>query len=127
MTSLSVPRWKPWLIAGVALLVGALVVAAAGFAAGAMIPGLGGGAALLALGGGSLFMASRQRRRLADIELQNELRELEIARRLAGRTQLAEQVRQAEQERAEALAVARSARIWPGPRSCSRLRPSTPR
>ena len=38
-----------------------------------------------------------------DIRLQNELREAEIARRLAGRTDLAERVHEAEQERVEAL------------------------
>ena len=36
--------------------------------------------------------------------MQNELRESEIARRLSGRTDLAERVRQAEQERSQALA-----------------------
>jgi DNA repair exonuclease SbcCD ATPase subunit len=50
-------------------------------------------------------MARRARRRLGDIRMQNELRESEIARRLTGRTQLAEKVRQAEQERVEALAA----------------------
>ena len=99
----SVPRIRPWRVIGVALIIAALVAAAAGFAVGATLPGVGGGALLLILGGLSLFMAYRQRHRLADIRLQNELRESEIARRLTGRTQLSEQVRQAEQQREEAL------------------------
>jgi DNA repair exonuclease SbcCD ATPase subunit len=98
------PRWQPWLIVGLALLVGGL-----GAVAFALINDLGlivlavGGA--LAVGGGlALFETARQRRRLTDIRMQNELRESEIARRLAGRTDLAERVRAGEQERAEALA-----------------------
>src|SRR5918995_574151 len=59
--------------------------------------------ALLVLGGIALYVASRRRAQLADIELQNELRESEIARRLTGRAQLAEKVRQAEQDRETAL------------------------
>ena len=101
--ALSVPRWKPWLAAGVVMIVAALVAAGAGIAVGAAVPGLGGGAALLVLGGIALYVASRRRAQLADIELQNELRESEIARRLTGRAQLAEKVRQAEQDRETAL------------------------
>jgi DNA repair exonuclease SbcCD ATPase subunit len=50
-------------------------------------------------------LAARKRMRLTDIRLQNELREAEIARRLAGRTDIAERVRLADQERVQTLSA----------------------
>jgi DNA repair exonuclease SbcCD ATPase subunit len=47
----------------------------------------------------------RRRSRQATVRLQNELREVEIARRLAGRTDLAERVREAELQRVEGLST----------------------
>ncbi len=98
------PHWQPWLVLGVVLLIGGLGVAAVGMIGGLGLIGIVLGAAMAIGGGLALFEMARQRRRLSDIKLQNELRESEIARRLAGRTDLAERVRQGEQERAEALA-----------------------
>jgi DNA repair exonuclease SbcCD ATPase subunit len=102
--ALATPRWGPWGFIGGALLAAALVVAGAGFAMRAVIPGLVAAAVFAAMGGVALWRALAMRRRLGDIRVQNELRESEIARRLSGRTDLAERVRQTEQERAEALA-----------------------
>lgn len=102
--AVATPRWRPWLFLGAALVVAALVAVAIGVAGGAAFVGVVIGAALLAAAGVSLFLALRHRRRLEDIVLQNELRESEIARRLAGRTDMAERIRQTEQDRAQALA-----------------------
>lgn len=101
------PRWRPWLWLAGLLVVGAAAAAVAGLAAGAGIVGLAAGAILLVVALVAFMVSRRQRRRLNDILVQNELRESEIARRLAGRTQLAERVRQAEQDRADALAAIR--------------------
>jgi DNA repair exonuclease SbcCD ATPase subunit len=98
------PRWRPWMAGGGALLVGSLAVALIGIVAGATVPGMVLGVLIAALGAVCLLVAYQRRRRISDIRLQNELRESEIARRLAGRTELAEKVRQVEQERSEALA-----------------------
>ncbi len=99
------PRSRLWLGVGVASLVGALLAVGAGFALSLVTVGLVIGVALALIGGAALFTASRHQRRMNDIRMQNELRESEIARRLAGRTDLAERVRQIEQQRAEALAT----------------------
>jgi hypothetical protein len=102
--AVTVPRWRPLAIAGVLLLVAALVVLAIGLALGQTALGLVAGAVVGVVGLIALWRSTMQRRRTFDIRLQNELRETEIARRLTGRTQLAERVRQAEQERANMLA-----------------------
>ncbi len=97
------PRWGLWLVLGGLLLAGGAAVAVVGLVAQAALVGFAAAAVLVVSGVLALFGATRQRRRLNDIQMQNELRESEIARRLAGRTDLAERVRQTEQERAEAL------------------------
>lgn len=101
--SITVPRWRPWAIGGGALLLAAVVAAVAGVAAGAIVPGVAVAAVLGGAGAFAFWRSVGFRRRLGDIRMQNEMRESEIARRLAGRTDLAERVRQSEQERAEAL------------------------
>ena len=102
--SIPTPRWQPWLVLGVVLLLGGLAVAGVGTVGGLGVIGIVIGVGMALGGGFALFETSRQRRRLSDIKLQNELRESEIARRLSGRTDLSERVRQGEQERADALA-----------------------
>ncbi len=105
--SIAVPIWRPWAILAGVLLVSAVIAAGVGAATGSIVVAL---AVAAALGGAGAFAAWRSiglRRRINDIRMQNELRESEIARRLAGRTDLAERVRQTEQERAETLASLR--------------------
>ncbi len=103
--SIPSPRWRPWMIAGAALLGGAALMVVLAVVGGLGLIGFAVAAALGAGGAFGLYQGTNQRRRLSDIRMQNELRESEIARRLSGRTDLAERVRQIEQERAEALAV----------------------
>lgn len=96
-------RWRPWAIGGAIMLVIGLI----GLLGGVVMDSLAvGGVAALAfalLGVAGLLFGARERRRIHDVRLQNELRESEIARRLQGRTELSEQVRQTEQERADKL------------------------
>jgi DNA repair exonuclease SbcCD ATPase subunit len=87
----------------VALFVG-LVAGGVGVLGGMSVVPLAVGVILLVVGVVLFFVARRERNKLNDVRMQNELREAEIARRLSGRTQLAEKVRQTDQERSEALA-----------------------
>lgn len=102
--SISAPRWRPWVIIGVVCLLGAAGAAVAGATMAMASTGLAIGAALGAFALIAFLFAFRRRSRQTNVRLQNELREAEIARRLAGRTDLAERVRQAEQERVQGLA-----------------------
>lgn len=102
--ALPVPIWRPWATLAVVLLVATLAIVGLGVVLD--FP------ALMVLGGifgigfiAALLMTIIRRRRLRAVRLQNELRDAEIARRLSGRNQLAEQMRGAEAERVEALAV----------------------
>ena len=97
------PRWQPWAAGAAVLAVVAVAGLLGGLSAGALIVGLVVAVAAGAAAGAAFFRAQQERRRLNDVRMQNELRESEIARRLSGRTQLSERVRQAEQERVEAL------------------------
>jgi len=102
--AIATPRWRPWAAVAAVLLVGAVAALLFGVVGNALIVGLGAAVAMGAVGGFALYRALQLRRQVSDVRLQNELRESEIARRLAGRTDLAERVRQAEQERGETLA-----------------------
>ena len=97
------PTWRPWMLASGVLLVVAAIALVGGIVGGAAIVGIVVAVAAAAAAAGAFMGAQRGRRRLNDVRMQNELRESEIARRLTGRTQIAEKVRQAEQERIEAL------------------------
>jgi DNA repair exonuclease SbcCD ATPase subunit len=101
--AISAPPWRPWVMLGVAALLGATGAAVAGVALAMAATGLAIGAALLILSVLAFFVALRRRSRQANVRLQNELREAEIARRLAGRTDLAERVQHAEEERVQGL------------------------
>jgi DNA repair exonuclease SbcCD ATPase subunit len=97
------PRWRPWALIGAVALLAAAGAAIGGLALDMAAAGLGAGGALLVVGLLCFVIGARQRMRQNDIRLQNELREAEIARRLAGRTDIGERVRQADQERVQAL------------------------
>ena len=101
--AIAVPRWQPWAVIGAVLVIAALGALAFGAISGSLVVGLVGAVVLGAIGAFALWRGYRMRRRVGDIRMQNELRETEIARRLTGRTQLGERVRQAEQDRAETL------------------------
>jgi DNA repair exonuclease SbcCD ATPase subunit len=97
------PRWQPWAVIGTLLFIVAAITGAAGTVVVGPTIALPVAGVLLLPAMLALLIAARQRLRLSDIRMQNELREAEIARRLAGRTDLSERVRQSEQERVEAL------------------------
>jgi len=103
--AIATPKWRPWALAAAALLVGAVAALAFGVVGNSLIVGLGAAVLLGAVGGFALWRTMQLRRQVNDVRMQNELRESEIARRLAGRTDLAERVRQAEQERNQTLAA----------------------
>jgi DNA repair exonuclease SbcCD ATPase subunit len=98
------PTWRPWIAIGVLALIGAAGVALIGVQMGMATSALGVAGAMVLVALVAFFIGARRRMRQTNIRLQNELREAEIARRLAGRTDLAERVRQAEQDRVQALA-----------------------
>ncbi|CAN5735508.1 hypothetical protein BH24CHL5_BH24CHL5_03210 [soil metagenome] len=98
------PNWRPWLRLGPVLMIGGLGLGALGMMVNLQVVGLVLGGLLVALGVWSIVLGQRQRRRMSDFRLQNELRESEIARRLAGRTDLADRVRGLEGERTVILA-----------------------
>ncbi|HUR16101.1 MAG TPA: AAA family ATPase [Candidatus Limnocylindrales bacterium] len=98
------PRWRPLLTAAAVLFVMAALAAIAGVVLVQPVIGLITAVAVGVLAAIAAFAGVGRRRRVEDVRMQNELRESEIARRLAGRTDLAERVGQAEQQRAEALA-----------------------
>jgi len=97
------PRWQPWMAISIVLLFVGLVAVGVGVIGGMSVVPIAVGVVLLVVGVAVFFVARGQRNRLNDVRMQNELREAEIARRLSGRTQLAEKVRQTDQERMEAL------------------------
>ena len=97
------PSWQPWMIATGVLAVVAAAALFGGLAAGLGIVGIFAAVIAGAAAVGAFVVGQRERSRFNDIRVQNELRESEIARRLSGRTQIAEKVRQAEQERVEGL------------------------
>ncbi|MGI8928056.1 MAG: AAA family ATPase, partial [Candidatus Limnocylindrales bacterium] len=105
--SVVVPRWRPWAAVGAGLLVAAVVAAVVGVVAGSTVLGAALAVVLGVVGVFAIWRSLGLRRRVNDVRMQNEMRESEIARRLAGRTDLAERVRQSEQECAEALASLR--------------------
>ncbi len=96
-------RWRPWAFAGGAALLLAVVALAGGALAGSLPIGIVAAIVLGVLGAAALVISMRERTRVGDVRLQNELRESEIARRLHGRTELAEKVRTMEHERATQL------------------------
>jgi DNA repair exonuclease SbcCD ATPase subunit len=103
---LTLPNVNPrrWNLVGIALLLAALLIGAAGFVAGQTLIAL----VLAVLLGGSAVVAfvaaarsrSAQTRRAAAYQL----REAEIARRLRGRSERADELREAEREREAVLA-----------------------
>ncbi|HEX5465987.1 MAG TPA: AAA family ATPase [Candidatus Limnocylindrales bacterium] len=95
--ALPTPRWRRWATVGIVLALVGVLVALGGTVAKL---GLGAGAVGLIAAAVGLVLAAvadRQRRRSQDLHRQNELRESEIARRLAGRSQLEQQLKDTEQ------------------------------
>ena len=101
--AVSKPRWKPWAALALLLVVAGAAAVVGGVLAGVAIIGVIAGVVLVGFAAGAVTVARRERRRLKDVMVQIELREAEIARHLAGRNQLNDKVRQAEQERSESL------------------------
>jgi DNA repair exonuclease SbcCD ATPase subunit len=97
-------RWRPWALIGVLALLAAAGAAIGGLKLNIAAAGLAVGGALLVVGLLCILVSARLRMRQNDIRLQYELREGEIARRLAGRSDGGERARQADQERALVLA-----------------------
>lgn len=97
------PRWRPWIVVALVALLGAAIAGFVGVQMGLALTALGFAGALVVIALIALLLGVRRRTRQTNIRLQNELREAEIARRLAGRTDLAERVRQAEQDRVEQM------------------------
>jgi DNA repair exonuclease SbcCD ATPase subunit len=99
------PTWRPIAIAAILLILGGAV-----FAIAALLnlidvdsaPFVGLGAVIV--GAGLAWFASRQRRLAMDFKRQKELRDVEIDRRLRGRSQLEEELRQAEADSERQLA-----------------------
>ena len=96
-------RWRPWALAGLLASAAALLVVGLGLMAGVGTPIVLVAAVLAATGMLTAYVGIRQRRLLTDIKLQNELRDTEIRRRLRGRSQLVDDVKEVERERAESL------------------------
>jgi DNA repair exonuclease SbcCD ATPase subunit len=91
------PTWRPIAIAAILLIVGGAVFAIAALlnlidVESAPFVGLGA----VVVGAGLAWFARRQRRLAMDFKRQKELRDVEIDRRLRGRSQLEEELRQAE-------------------------------
>ena len=101
--SLPSPNPQRWSIVAVALGALAGLALLGGVVLGQLILGLVV-AVLLGLGAaGCAFMYLQARRQRIGVEIENQLRETEIARRLRGRSQRAEELREAERERDEGL------------------------
>jgi len=97
------PVWRPWRLIAAVLLVATILVIGAGIALDTAALTLFGGALAIAFLA-AVFMYWLRRRKLDEVKQANMLRDAEVARRMAGRNQLADQVRQGEAERAQALA-----------------------
>ncbi len=101
--TVTVPRWRRAAAMAVLLLVGGLLSIAAGVALGQ--PLIGALAAVLLIVGSAVAGAVtlRRRREQRAVEQSIELREIDISRRLRGRSDRTEQLREIERERDEAL------------------------
>lgn len=98
------PRWKPAAIAAVVLLVAGAAALGLGLVLDQLI--IGGALALVALvGAAAAFITVVRRRSTArEVEQSIELHEIDVARRLRGRSDRTEQLREAELARDRALA-----------------------
>lgn len=96
-------RWRRLALGGLAMLAAAVLALVGGVAMGLTAVGAAAALTFGLVGLAGLVVALRRRARVNDVRLQNELRESEIARRLQGRTELSEKVREIEQERTAKL------------------------
>lgn len=103
--ALPTPRWRRLALAGLALAVVGVFIALGGLVA--QLGTAGGliGLVVAAVGVVLAGLAFVQQRRSHDIARQNVLRENEIARRLAGRSQLEQQLKDTEEARTNGLAA----------------------
>jgi hypothetical protein len=99
------PRWRPFALATVVLLVAAIGAALGGLLVDQLVIGLAAGAALLLASLLAGFVTWRRRRRQGETQTRIELREIDVSRRLRGRSDLTDQVRQVERERDQAVAA----------------------
>jgi hypothetical protein len=95
------PPWQPWAGVGIALTFAALVVAGAALNLGQQLAPVALG--LLAAAVGATLVALRRLRKSHEITRRNLLHEGQIARRLRGRSEVAEELSKREQQRAEEL------------------------
>jgi DNA repair exonuclease SbcCD ATPase subunit len=100
--SIATPRWRRWAVLAIVLALAGLFVAFRGVAAVGATSNLLG-LALVGVGLVSLAWAFRQRRLGSDVRRQNLLREAEIARRLSGRSNLEQELKDSERARDEQL------------------------
>ncbi|HEY7600663.1 MAG TPA: hypothetical protein VH741_12105, partial [Candidatus Limnocylindrales bacterium] len=101
--SIPSPRWGRWLVAALLFTVAAVVAVVVGMTTEVQLPALVGGGLLGLVALLALVVALRRRRQIGDVRLQNELRDNEIARRLRGRSELADELADSERERDLAL------------------------
>lgn len=99
------PEWRRWLLLGGLLVVLGGLTLVVGVFMGIELIGIAVAGGLGVAGMVSGLRARRLRATLADVQLQNELRESEIDRRLRGRSQRADDLRETERGRDEALAT----------------------
>ena len=99
------PRWRPAAMAAVGLLGAALVALVGGLLLNQLVVGAVL-ALLLGLAGAALGLVARRRRQQSRrLEQRMQLHEIDLARRLRGRSDRTEQLREAERTRDEAVAA----------------------
>lgn len=101
------PTWVPIAAAALLLVVGGALVAILTLLGVVALPmaAVFGGLAAVVLGALVAIFASRQRRAALDFKRQKELQDVEIDRRLRGRSQLEQELREAEADTATQLAA----------------------
>ncbi|HMJ81490.1 MAG TPA: AAA family ATPase [Candidatus Dormibacteraeota bacterium] len=101
---LPTPAWRRWAMTGLGLVVLGILIALIGVTTSLGDTGALIGAVLAVVGVGVNLWALRLQRRSSDVKRQNELREAEIARRLRGRTDIEQQLKDTEAARDAGLA-----------------------
>ncbi|HET7677753.1 MAG TPA: AAA family ATPase [Candidatus Limnocylindrales bacterium] len=98
------PRWRPFALLGVLFVVAGLLLAVGGLATPLGQTGPQVGLLLAVVGVVSILWSIRQHRLGSDVNRQNMLREAEISRRLSGRSNLEQELRDTEKSREDKLA-----------------------
>ncbi len=97
------PVWRPFVGLAVVLVVAGAAAGVAG-ALGGLVPLLAAGGVAIVAGIVTALFARNRRRAVHDVRREKQLRDVEIARRLRGRSQLEEDLKVRERERDEQLA-----------------------